>query len=193
MNILCRSSLARSLVSAPCSARSYATRGRRPKPGTSERPAYHAPDPLINNPDAVVTSLHDENLTFIHRPPPTAPSPFSLTTAPSSPLLRPPTVSEAPRPPLARNMQTPPARMTDAAIIKMKDLRQTDATKYTQGKLAKMFKCTPHFVSLVAALKKPVRKERLQVRNDEHAKMRGKWSEKHTTVKAIQSKRRELW
>lgn len=173
--------------------RSYAAKHPRPKPGTSERPAYHAPDPLVNNPKAVVTPLGDEGLTFIHRPPPTAPSPFSLTTAPSSPLLRPASEPATLLPPLARRQQTPPKRMTDAAIAKMREFRQSDPTKFTTGKLAKMFKCSPHFVSLTAALKKPLRKQRLQVRNEEHEKSREKWSERHATVKAIRAKRRELW
>ena len=177
---------------APPWTRSYAPKYRRPKPGTAERPAYHAPDPLVNNPNAVVTTLQDENLTFIHRPPPTAPSPFSLTTAPSSPLLQPASATPKPLPPLLRTT-TPPKRMTDAAVAKMREFRQTDPSKFTTGKLARMFNCTPNFVSLVAALKKPARKERLNLRNEEHAKIRERWSEKHATVKAVRAKRRELW
>jgi len=173
--------------------RSYAPKYRRPKPGTAERPAYHPPDPLVNNPDAVVTTLQDENLTFIHRPPPTAPSPFSLTTAPSSPLLRPASAPPELLPPPLRVTPPPPKRMTDAAVAKMREFRREDPSKFTAGKLARMFNCTPNFVSLVAALKKPARKARLVIRNEEHAKMRERWSERHATVKAIRAKRRELW
>ncbi|KAJ2978638.1 hypothetical protein NUW54_g11257 [Trametes sanguinea] len=60
-------------------SRSYATR-------LPERPPYRAPDPLRNNPHATYQELADKNLTFIHRPPPTAPSPLSYTTSPASPL-----------------------------------------------------------------------------------------------------------
>ncbi|PBK82192.1 hypothetical protein ARMGADRAFT_1019779 [Armillaria gallica] len=63
--------------------RSYATRYPRPKTGTSERPPYRTPDPLVNNPSTAVTTLPDEELTFIHRPPPTSPAPFILTTSPA--------------------------------------------------------------------------------------------------------------
>jgi len=83
--------------------------------------------------------------------------------------------------------------MTDAAIAKMQEFRLSDPAKFTVGKLAKMFECTPHFVSLAAALKKPARKARLNVRDEEHAKNKEKWSERHATVKAIRAKRRELW
>lgn len=66
----------------------------RPRPGTAERPPYRAPDPLVNNPKATVTKLGgEEELTFIHRPPASAPSPYSLSVAPASPLLRPRTMS----------------------------------------------------------------------------------------------------
>src|SRR5258705_2524283 len=66
----------------------------RPRPGTAEKPPYRAPDPLVNNPKATVTKLGgEEELTFIHRPPASAPSPYSLSIAPASPLLRPRTMS----------------------------------------------------------------------------------------------------
>ncbi|KAF8908941.1 hypothetical protein CPB84DRAFT_1766412 [Gymnopilus junonius] len=150
----------------------------RPRPGTAERPAYHAKDPLIDNPKAVVTKLEDEHLTFIHRPPPTAPSPFSLTTAPASPLLRPPTTPyDGPLPPLSRS--GPSSRPL--------------ALKYSRGRLARMFKCTQTFVGLVAPLKKALRKTLLKDRDAKHELARQKWSEKHSLVKAISKKRRELW
>jgi len=167
----------------------------RPRPGTAERPAYHAKDPLIDNPKAVVTELEDENLTFVHRPPPTAPSPFSLTTAPASPLLRPPSVPyDGPLPPLSRSGPSlPPPRLSDEDLQKLRDLRHSDPVRYSRGKLAKMFNCTQTFVGQVAPLKKPLRKSLLKDRDAQHELARQKWSEKHSLVKAISKRRRELW
>ncbi|KAH0831916.1 hypothetical protein J3R83DRAFT_12799 [Lanmaoa asiatica] len=75
--------------------RTYAT--RRP-----EKPPARFPDPLRNNPNAVVTPLEGDKLTFIHRPPPSAPSPHSTTLDPASPLLRPAATTGGPLPPLLR-------------------------------------------------------------------------------------------
>ncbi|KAF9013445.1 mitochondrial ribosomal protein subunit L20-domain-containing protein [Cyathus striatus] len=188
----------RRLPVAPSLTRSYATRYPRPRPGTSERSAYHAPDPLQNNPSAVVTPLTDEGLTFIHRPPPTAPSPHSLTSAPTSPFLRPPTPVASPLPPhirpsAAKVDATLPARMSDEDIAKLRQLRLSDPEVYTRGKLAEMFGCTENFVGLVAALKKPKRKALLKTREEAHKLDRAKWNEKHTLVKEIRAKRRQLW
>ncbi|KAJ3505050.1 hypothetical protein NLJ89_g7619 [Agrocybe chaxingu] len=173
----------------------HAPKYPRPKPGTAERPAYHHPDPLLNNPKAAVTNLEDGQLTFIHRPPPTAPSPFSLTTAPSSPLLQPsPTLLAGPLPPLSRSgPKLPSPRLSDEDLAKLIELRRSDPATYTRGKLAKMFNCTQVFVGQVAPLKKPARRTILKARNQEHEKNREGWSEKHSIVKAIRAKRRELW
>ncbi len=167
----------------------------RPRPGTSERPAYHAKDPLVNNPNAAVTTLSEEGLTFIHLPPPTAPTPFSLTTAPASPLLRPPTpYAGEPLPPLSRSAPPPASeRLPDSVIEKIRELRTLNPEKYTRGKLAKRFKCTQNFVGLVAPLKGSTRKVILRARDEKHELRREKWSEKHAIVKAISKKRRELW
>ena len=177
--------------------RYYAPKYSRPRPGTSERPAYHPPDPLINNPKAAVKTFEEDNLTFIHRPPPTAPSPYSLTTAPVSALLRPatPHVEPAPSlPPLLR--QRPPTekpRISDKQLEKMRHLRLSNPAVYSRGKLAKMFNCTQAFVAQMAALKKPQRKALIRIRDQKHEKHREKWSEKHALVKAIRAKRREMW
>lgn len=179
------------------SACRYKTKYPRPRPGTAERPAYHAKDPLVNNPKAAVTKLEEDNLTFIHRPPPTAPTPFSLVTSPVSPLLRPPTPYDpatVPMPPLSRSAPAPaPPRMSDADVVKMRNLRASDPAKYTRGKLAEMFNCTQNFVGTIAPLKKPARKVVLAQREELHARDREKWSERHSLVKAISAKRREMW
>lgn len=71
------------------------------KPRTKIKdPLASAPQQTLSYPNLTETSgIPDNNekttkLTFIHRPPPTAPSPHSLTSAPASPLLRPPTSHE---------------------------------------------------------------------------------------------------
>jgi len=174
--------------------RYYAPKYPRPRPGTSERPAYHPPDPLVNNPKAAVKILQEDNLTFIHRPPPTAPSPYSLTTAPVSALLRPATSHALSLPPvLRRPPSTEVPRMSDDQIKKMRHLRLSNPAVYSRGKLAKMFSCTQAFVAQMAALKKPLRKALIRIRNEKHEKYREKWSEKHALVKAIRLKRREMW
>jgi len=185
----------RSLAFTSNIVRHYAPKYPRPKPGTSERPAYHAPDPLANNPKAAVTKLEKDGLTFIHRPPPTAPSPFSLTTAPASPLLRPPSAPyDGPLPPFSRSPpKGAPPRMSDEDLEKLRQLRYENPQVYTRGRLAKMFKCTQSFVGQVAALRQPARNAVLKVRDERHRLARERWSEKHSIVKAIAAKRRELW
>src|SRR5262245_47653697 len=120
----------------------------------AERPPYRAPDPLINNPNVEVSQL-EQDLTFIYRPPPSSLTPFSLTTAPASPLLRSPaseakdTLPPVPRPSAARP-EPPPA--SDQVIEEIRKLRLEDPQKYTRSVLAKRFNCTENFVGQVASL-----------------------------------------
>ncbi|KAF9454760.1 hypothetical protein P691DRAFT_655355 [Macrolepiota fuliginosa MF-IS2] len=177
-------------------ATKHASKFPRPKPGTAERPAYHAPDPLVNNPKATVTTLKDENLTFIHRPPPSAATPHSYTTAPASPLLANlVTPSEGPLPPFARpGMQKQiPERASDEVVAKIRELRQNEPEKYSRGELARMFNVTRSFVSMIAPLNVKKRKEVVRRTEAEHADARSKWSERHSLVQAIRRKRREMW
>ena len=188
--------LSKRIVSTFSFTRSYATRYPRPKPGTAERPAYHASDPLINNPNATVTPLKDEDVIFIHRPPPTAPSPFSLSTAPASPLLRPnPSPIRGPLPPFIRPSadKAEPPRVSDEVVAKIRRLRRSNPAKYSRGKLAKTFGCTESFVAGIAALKKSQRTALIRTRDQKHAEAREKWSEKKSIVRAIRAKRREFW
>ncbi|KAJ7044029.1 mitochondrial ribosomal protein subunit L20-domain-containing protein [Mycena alexandri] len=183
---------------APKSARTYATKlakWPRPKPGTAERPAYHAPDPLANNPNAVVTALPDQDLTFIHRPPPTAPSLLSLTTNPVSPLLRPRAPQEeVPLPPLSGKSKADGLpRASAQTMSEIRRLRTLDPERYTTGVLARKFKVTRGFVVAIAALKKSKRRQRQAIQNAVAEEARGKWSERKTTLKLIRAKRRELW
>ncbi|KAK7056698.1 Glutathione S-transferase 2 [Paramarasmius palmivorus] len=177
-------------------ARYYPGKYPRPKPGTSERPPYRAPDPLVDNPIATVTSLPEDDLTFIHRPPPTAPSPLSYTTNPVSPLLqsRKP-LTEAPLPPLLRPSagKEPLPRVSDSVVDKIRQLRLSNPEKYTRGRLAKQFGVTQHFVALIAATKKSKRKQLVAARETIHAASREKWSEKKKLVEDIRKKRRSFW
>jgi hypothetical protein len=194
MNVACVLSSSRQF------ARGYATKHAskfpRPKPGTAERPAYHAPDPLVNNSDAAVTKLQDEGLTFIHRPPPSAATPHSFTTNPASPLLTAKvTPVDGPLPPFARPglQKQSPGRASDEVIAKIRELRETHSEEYSRGELARMFNVTRSFVSMIAPLRIKKRKDIVKKTEREHAAARAKWSERHSLVQAIRRKRRELW
>ncbi|KAI9061325.1 hypothetical protein FKP32DRAFT_948908 [Trametes sanguinea] len=168
-------------------SRSYATR-------LPERPPYRAPDPLRSNPHATYQELADKNLTFIHRPPPTAPSPLSYTTSPASPLLKDgPTPVTGALPPSVRKDKGEKARLSDEAIAKIRDLRRADPVKWTRGKLAKEFGCSPWFVGKLITLKGPDRRRALEEREREHAEARAKWGERKSLQAEIRKKRREFW
>lgn len=172
----------RSLISV----RSYATR-------LPERPPYRAPDPLKNNPHADYKSLPGD-LTFIHRPPPSASAPESYTTLPASPLLKPAHNATAELPPaLFPRKASPPPRMSDEDIAKMQELRRSDPEKWTAGKLAKEFGCTQAFARMWTKLPKAERRKALARRDSEHEKCREQWGEKKLFQKEIRNKRKELW
>lgn len=168
--------------------RTYAT--RRP-----EKPPARFPDPLLNNPNATVTTLEDGRLTFIHRPPPAAPVPYSTTLDPASPLLKPPTSIPDAMPPLLRpsSYKAEPERMSQEDILKIRELRQSDPRSYSRTKLAKMFDCTPHFISKIAALPRPQRKRFAREIEAVHSAVRERWGERKATSIAIRQKRREFW
>ncbi|KII86884.1 hypothetical protein PLICRDRAFT_43564 [Plicaturopsis crispa FD-325 SS-3] len=126
------------------------------------------------------------------------PSPFSLTVAPSSPLLRPPgepVSADAPQPPLLRpsSYRPEPPRASDETVAKIRKLRRSDPAYYTCKKLATMFNCTEHFVSRIASLPKPLRKKVVKQTLLEHEKVREGWGEKKFMARAIRQKRREFW
>ncbi|KIP04668.1 hypothetical protein PHLGIDRAFT_75527 [Phlebiopsis gigantea 11061_1 CR5-6] len=168
------------------SIRTYATR-------LPERPPYRAPDPLVNNPHAEYNALPGE-LTFIHRPPPTAPAPDSYATLPTSPLLK--SESNAPSelpPQLFARKKPEPARMSDEDIQKMQQLRREDPQKWTAGKLAKEFGCTQGFARMFTKLPKAEQRKALARRDVEHDKHRAKWGEKKLLQQEIRAKRKEFW
>jgi hypothetical protein len=161
-----------------------------------ERPPYRAPDPLVNNPHAHYEALPND-LTFIHRPPPSAAPPESFTTLPSSPLLKPvsPSASSSTSglPPALRKASQVEKWMSDEEIKEMQRLRKEDPEKWTAGKLAKKFGCTQVFVRLMARLPKPERKKALAKRDAEHEAFRAKWGEKRLLQKDIRQKRKDFW
>ncbi len=158
-----------------------------------ERPPYRAPDPLTNDPNVTHQSLPND-LTFIHRPPPTAPTPFSYTTSPASPLLDESTLATGSTlPPTLRPEKLQPERLSDEQIARLRKLRAEDPVKWTRGRLAKEFGCTQSFVMHVAALKSSDRKKALASRDAEHENARSEWGEKRSLVREIRKKRRDFW
>ena len=164
------------------------------------RPPPRVPDPLADVPKVQL----EHNITFIHRPPPTIPSPESFTTAPSSPLLRPPaqpqgtttSLTDHSLPPVSRPSLIPKKqypRMSDQDIQSMRDLRHSDPAKWTRTKLAAQFDCSPGFVSLVAGLRSSDWKKQVRSVSMEHQRSRDKWGEKKALLQKIRAKKREFW
>jgi len=106
-----------------------------------------------------------------------------------------PTLVDGPLPPFSRpGLHKPgPERASDETIAKIRELREKEPEKYSRGQLAEMFNVTRAFVSTVAPLKVTKRKEIQEQVEKEHEVARSKWSERHSLVKAIRKKRRELW
>ncbi|EAU86039.1 hypothetical protein CC1G_07118 [Coprinopsis cinerea okayama7 len=177
-------------------ARGYATRYPRPRPGTAERPPLKHGDPVTQSRNTTVVNLEDEGLTFVHRPPPSAPSPASLTTAPASPLLRPQSkpAGEVPLPPALHNHPLKERKtLSTEDIAKMKELRASDPVTYSTNKLAKMFGCSRHFVILSTRITTAQRTALEREREAQHEENRERWSDRHKLVKALRARRRQMW
>lgn len=175
--------------------RCYGTRTHvMPRTRKAHKPPPRPTDPL-QNPNVGMQPLED-NLTFIHRPPPTAPTAFSTTLDPASPLLRPPTESsDAALPPLLRPsayVKEPP-RITPEHMEEIRRLRRENPVKYSRTKLAEMFNCTSSFIAQIAALRPSKRKEFRKERDEAHEKIRQRWGEKKSLFVDIRKKRREFW
>src|SRR6267154_2346048 len=158
--------------------RGYATR-------LPQRPPMRHPDPLSNNPKAISTSL-PEDLTFIHRPPPSPPTPHSYTVNPSSPLLQTETQTSSPAsalPPPLKNATLAHPRMPEEKISEMRRLRMENPASYTRNWLAKTFGCSPSFVSYVAPLSPSQQRAALATRDREHEKSRARWGEKAALIR----------
>ena len=184
------------------SSRSYATR-------LPQRPPARTRDPLTDRKTAQEQPWHalpDANATFIHRPPPSAPTPLSYTTAPASPLLKPPTptltssssassASTTPElpPTLRADKHADQARLSDDAVARIRELRRADPQTWTRGRLAREFGCAPWFVGRITSLKAADRRVATAARDEEHAAHRAKWGERRTMNAEIRKKRREFW
>ncbi|KAH9933242.1 uncharacterized protein BXZ73DRAFT_89856 [Epithele typhae] len=150
-------------------ARLYATR-------IPERPRMRIHDPL-ESPSATWTDLPDAATSFVHRPPPSTPSPHSYTTAPSSALLRPPTAappSAVPAPPpLLKRADEARPRVSDEDVARIRTLRREDPATWTRGRLAKEFDCDP---AREGARGAP-----------------GQVGERRTMARELRQKRKEFW
>lgn len=174
---------------ARVSVRNYAT--RRP-----ERPARKIKDVLDNaiNANRVQVQDNSQKFTFIHRSPPSAPTPFSLTTAPASPLLKPATITAQPLPPqIPQKITVQHRTLSESEIDSVRQLRSQDPLTYTASKLAAQFGCSSKFIALVAPLSKEVKRQKLRIRDEEHQDIRSKWGPRKQLVKEIREKRRSYW
>lgn len=182
--------------SAMSSSRRVATSvGRR---SYATRPLPRPKDPLTTSNSAVVSEIAP-GITFIHRPPPTAPTPHSLTIAPSSPLLQ-KSESSALNPSSAPGTSSlppvlgsgPPEKryhLTPEQIAEMQSLRASDPKTYTVSVLAKRFDCSPAFVQITAPADKP-RREALERALSEQ---KAGWGYRKRLQREITQKRRSLW
>jgi hypothetical protein len=174
--------------------RAYST--RIPRPRLPQRPPTRKGDPLAHNSNARVQSL-PENVTFIHRPPPTAPSPYSLTTAPTSAFLLPPSPMPADPnalPPLVRKDRPPPnAWVSDETVEQIKTLRKENPERYTRNTLARLYGVTPNFVGMVAPTKMTYRKEAHRRWEATLSTQRATWGERRMLQWEVRQRRREFW
>ncbi|EJC98882.1 uncharacterized protein FOMMEDRAFT_23283 [Fomitiporia mediterranea MF3/22] len=182
-------------------ARSYATR-------RAVKPSPKIVDPLTTSPNAEIAHFPD-GLTFIHRPPPTAPSPFSTTVLPASPLLAQSTKANTAEsssteqstqstvsvPPRMRNERKFPSNrvLSEADFTRMRELRASNPSYYTRGRLAKEFNCPPFLVAQQVPLDRRVKKETIEKLETEHEKIRSQWGEQKTMAMAVRKRRREFW
>jgi len=83
--------------------------------------------------------------------------------------------------------------LSDADFEKMRQLRTEDPEKYTRGRLAKMFNCSPFLVGQMAPLDAPTHREALDKREKLHEEVRNQWGERKQMIRAIRTKRREFW
>lgn len=180
--------------------------------GYATRPLPRPKDPLSTSKTAVISEIAP-GITFIHRPPPAAPTPHSLTTAPSSPLLQKSVVSPDLRaispslstpshgasssqrgfdtlPPVLRS--GPPEKryhLTPAQVEEMRSLRASDPETYTVSVLAKRFDCSRAFVQIAA----PASNARRAVLDAESAKEQSGWGYRKRLQREIRQKRKSFW
>lgn len=161
--------------------RTYAVSRANPRPR----------DPVLNSPNAKVQQISPD-VTFIHNPPSSVPTPHSLTTAPASPLLskRAPNADTSSLPPEIRpKAKSAGPKLTQPQIEEMRKLRLQDPKTNSCQVLARKYGCSPVFVSMVAPLPAEQRKEVEKELNEQ----REEWGERKRLVREIRKKRREFW
>ncbi|EJT98609.1 hypothetical protein DACRYDRAFT_24219 [Dacryopinax primogenitus] len=166
------------------------------KRGYVVRALPRQPDPLKASPRAKTWTVAP-GVTFTHNPPPSVPSPFSLTSAPASPLLalgprtrttEPSTINELLLPP--RLHRPPKARvaLTDGQVAEIRKLRAHNQKPYM---LAKQFGVSEDYIRLLAPLK---RSQRIGAIAKARAKEeREDWGFRKRVIRAIREKRKDFW
>ncbi|CAE6404486.1 unnamed protein product [Rhizoctonia solani] len=180
MSLLTRTT---ALVRPLCTFRNYAVSRSNPRPK----------DPVLNSPNANAQQITSD-VTFIHNPPSSIPTPHSLTTAPISPLLSKPTSSGGTGylpPELHPKPEVERPKLTQDQIEEIRRLRLSDPKNNSCQILAQQFNCTPLFVSMVAPLPKQKREE--LEKEQREAQKRDQWGERKTLIREIRKKRREFW
>ncbi|SNX82585.1 related to sulfide:quinone oxidoreductase, mitochondrial precursor [Melanopsichium pennsylvanicum] len=171
----------------PVSRRSFSTT----TVGLRNTPARRPRDPLDASPDATRHTLPSGE-TFIVRPPPTA-SPVRTTVYQAQPLLSAvPTNDTSNLPPALRPRSKLTQRsdaITSEQIATIQRLRKEDPITYTKTKLAKKFKCSPLFVSIVAPLPESVK----MVKKQQEDLKKASWGLNKRVARAEREERRLLW
>ena len=157
------------------------------------KPPVKRPDPLR---DVPAQKLDGGNLTFYHRPPPSSPSPYSMSTAPASPLLRPPStpvnlhpapISDPRAPPALKPLPEPKRHhITEAEAVDMRRLR---AEGWSRLGVARKFKCSPVLVSIVA----PAAREKYHEHWEKMEKVKDGWGPRKRVLREVRAKRKEFW
>ena len=178
----------RASLAAPCSS---LTIPKRFYPAV--KPPVKRPDPLRNVPGQ---KLDDGNLTFYHRPPASSPSPYSMSTAPASPLLRPPSApvnlhpaptSDPRAPPPLKPLPEPKAHhITEREAVEMRRLR---AEGWSRLAVARKFRCSAVLVSIVA----PAPREKYDEHWDKMDKAKEGWGPRKRVLREVRAKRKEFW
>lgn len=180
--------LARRASLAPCSSLTIAKRFY-----PAVKPPVKRPDPLRDVPGQ---KLDGGNLTFYHRPPASSPSPYSMSTAPASPLLRPPSapvnlqpapISDPSAPPALKPLPEPKVHhITEQVAVEMRRLR---AEGWSRLALARKFKCSHVLVSIIA----PATKEKYNEHWQKMDKVKEGWGPRKRVLREVRAKRKEFW
>lgn len=158
-------------------------------------PARHPRDPLDTSVHASRFSLPTRE-TFVVRPAPSQPSSRMSVPAAETLFAAPAPISEtelAGLPPALRKHHRQARLATNVLspekVAELQQLRAQDPFKFTAGKLAKMFGCSPTFVSIVAPAPKNVRK----ARQAETELKRATWGMNKRVAHEQRAERRALW